>query len=101
MHTTFCPTDDDETVGYWTTLMDAEVSHKTLMAIIYCLLERTKQVSVNRQIFLCTLPLYQKKIYLKFQEREPIVWEGGREYSHPSHFLRVYVQYTYGCAPLS
>ena len=32
--------------------MDAEVSHKTLMAIIYCLLERTKQVSVNRQTFL-------------------------------------------------
>ena len=37
--------DDDESVGYWTTLMDADVSHKTLMALIYCLLERTKQVS--------------------------------------------------------
>ena len=74
--------------------MDAEVSHKTLMAIIYCLLERTKQVSVNRQMFLCTLPLYQKKIYLRFQEREPIVREGeeGRGYFCPSHFLRVYVQ---------
>lgn len=70
MHTTFCPTDDDETVGYWTTLMDAEVSHKILMAIIYCLLERTKQVSVNRQMLLCTLPFYQKKIYLRFQEKE-------------------------------
>ena len=36
--------DDGESVGYWTTLLDTEVSHKTLLAIIYCLLERTKQV---------------------------------------------------------
>ena len=31
--------------------MDAEVSHKTLMAVIYCLLERTKQVSKNSEVF--------------------------------------------------
>ena len=63
MHTTFCPTDDDETVGYWTTLMDTEVSHKTLMAIIYCLLERTKQVSVNRQIFLYFTILSKENLF--------------------------------------
>ena len=39
--------DEGESVGYWTVLMDAEVSHKTLMAVIYCLLERTKQVSID------------------------------------------------------
>ena len=45
--------DDGESVRYWTTLMDAEVSHKTLMALIYCLLERTKQVS--KKIVRCSL----------------------------------------------
>ena len=45
--------DDGESVGYWTTLMDSEVSHKTLMALIYCLLERTKQVSKFFVLHLC------------------------------------------------
>jgi hypothetical protein len=43
--------DDGDSVRYWTALMDAEVSHKTLMALIYCLLERTKQVSKNIKVF--------------------------------------------------
>ena len=43
--------DDGESARYWTTLMDAEVSHKILMALIYCLLERTKQVSKNSEVF--------------------------------------------------
>ena len=31
-------------VGFWTVLMDGEISHKCLMTLIFCLLERTKQV---------------------------------------------------------
>jgi len=33
-------------VGFWTTLLDAEVSHKSLVALLYCLTERSKQVGV-------------------------------------------------------
>ena len=78
--------------------MDAEVSHKTLMAIIYCLLERTKQVSVNRLIFLYFTILSKENLFEVPGERAYSLG-GGRGYFSSSRFLRVYVQYyTYGCA---
>ena len=33
-------------VGFWTALLDAEVSHKSLVSLLYCLTERPKQVSL-------------------------------------------------------
>ena len=51
VHLLILSLDDGESVGYWTTLMDTDVSHKTLMALIYCLLERTKQVSRDFMLF--------------------------------------------------
>ena len=47
IHPTLAFPDGDGSIGYWTTLLDADVSHKTLMALIYCLLERTKQVCIR------------------------------------------------------
>ena len=39
-------TPESGNVGFWTTLLDAEVSHKSLVALLYCLTERSKQVGV-------------------------------------------------------
>lgn len=33
-------------VGFWTALLDAEVSHKSLVTLLYCLTERPKQVGL-------------------------------------------------------
>ena len=35
----------DDRVGFWTTLMEVDVSHKCVMALLHCFMERTKQVS--------------------------------------------------------
>ena len=45
--------------------MDTEVSHRTLMALIYCLLERTKQVSKNSQMFFVLYLYYCIQVFKK------------------------------------
>ena len=43
----FFPDDGDEyIVGFWTVLFDIEVSHKTLLTVLFSILERNKSVSV-------------------------------------------------------
>ena len=37
-------------VGFWTALLDAEVSHKSLVSLLYCLTERPKQVSLPEML---------------------------------------------------
>ena len=47
-------TDDGGGVGFWTTLFDAGVSHKALMAVIYYQLDQPRQVmSMHLSMFIC------------------------------------------------
>ncbi len=46
------------TGGFWTTILEAEVSHKSLLALLYCILERQKQRQVDRTAAVCAAQLY-------------------------------------------
>ena len=62
-------------MGFWTALLDAEVSHKSLVSLLYCLTERPKQVSLPEtlQQVVCNFTSFRATVPLR-----GIQWKGPR-----------------------
>ena len=87
-------------VGFWTALLDAEVSHKSLVSLLYCLTERPKQVSLLKCYNkLCPPSLVSGLQYLggdsvrrpKNEATDFVVWHVAR-----FHFISFFFPDLYG-----
>ena len=49
---------DGVSVGFWTILLESDISHKALLALLYCILEKEKQRRVDRVVAVYSAQLY-------------------------------------------